>query len=489
METQSSPLHIVLFPILAHGHLLPMADVARLFALHGVKCTILTTPGNVTYIETTIEQTNEYLKSKNEPGLLPISISLIPFPSAEVGLPDGIENVSISSAFEIRHKFFHAFLLLEKPFEQKLKEINPDAFVSDTFYAWSADVSARTSIPRLVFNGMGLLARCGLDVVHEILESLPDDVDKFVVPGLPHQFEMHRSQHLFYLKNKQIISALKHNNEMDARSYGEIVNSFLELEVDYAVHWRDVVRRKAWLVGPVALCNEKGIEKSSRGGASTSIGTQELLHWLDSKRAGTVVYICFGSIGNLNISKEQTMKIAIALEESNRDFIWVVKSSNETCYADWLDEFERRMHKDGIGLIIRGWAPQVVILNHPAVGGFLTQCGWNSILEAITAGVPMITWPMNGDQFFNEMLVVDVLQVGAAVGAKVGGPYFENQQLIEAEAIKSVIERVVGEGMEGDAMRKRAGILKEKAKAAVQEGGSSYSDLKSLIEELKARRL
>ncbi|KAJ4771320.1 Glycosyltransferase [Rhynchospora pubera] len=487
METQSSPLHIVLFPILAHGHLLPMTDVARLFALHGVKCTILTTPGNVTYIETTIEQTNEYLKSKNEPGLLPISISLIPFPSAEVGLPDGIENVSISSAFEIRHKFFHAFLLLEKPFEQKLKEIIPDAFVSDTFYAWSADVSARTSIPRLVFNGMGLLARCGLDVVHEILESLPDDVDKFVVPGLPHQFEMHRSQHLFYLKNKQIISALKHNNEMDARSYGEIVNSFLELEADYAVHWRDVVRRKAWLVGPVALCNEKVIEKSSRGGASTSIGTEEL--WLDSKRAGTVVYICFGSIGNLNISKEQTMKIAIALEESNQDFIWVVKSSNEKCYADWLNEFEKRMHKDGIGLIIRGWAPQVVILNHPAVGGFLTQCGWNSILEAITAGVPMITWPMNGDQFFNEMLVVDVLQVGAAVGAKVGGPYFENQQLIEAETIKNVIERVVGEGMEGEAMRKRAKVLKEKAKAAVQEGGSSYSDLKSLINELKARRL
>ncbi|KAJ4771325.1 Glycosyltransferase [Rhynchospora pubera] len=131
---------------------------------------------------------------------------------------------------------------------------------------------------------------------------------------------------------------------------------------------------------------------------------------------------------------------------------------------------------------IRGWAPQVVILDHPAVGGFLTQCGWNSTLEAITAGVPMITWPMNADQFYNEKLVGEV-------GAKVGGPYFENQELIEAETIKNVIERVVGEGMEGEAMRKRAKILKEKAKAAVQEGGSSYSDLKSLIDELKARRL
>ncbi|KAJ4806701.1 Glycosyltransferase [Rhynchospora pubera] len=177
------------------------------------------------------------------------------------------------------------------------------------------------------------------------------------------------------------------------------------------------------------------------------------------------------------------MKIAIALEESDRDFIWVIKSPNETCFAHLLDEFETRMRKERKGLIIRGWAPQVVILDHLAVGGFLTQCGWNSILEAITAGVPMITWPMIADQFLNEKLVVDILQVGATVGAKVGGPYFENQPLIEAETIKSVIERVVGEGMEGEAMRKRAEVLKEKAKAAVQEGGSSYSDLKSLIED------
>ncbi|KAJ4771324.1 Glycosyltransferase [Rhynchospora pubera] len=356
MATQSSrPLHIVLFPFFSHGHLLPMADLARLFSIHGVKCTILTTPGNVTYIETTIQQTNEYLKSKNEPGLMPISISLIPFPSAEVGVPDGIENVSASGSPEIQQKFLQGFFLLEKPFEQKLKEINPDAFVSDTFYAWSASVSARTTIPRLVFNGMGLLAHCAIDVVCEILESLPDDVDKFAIPGLPHQFEMYRSQHLFTLKNKQILSVIRRNSEMDARSYGEIVNSFLELEVDYAVHWHDVVGRKAWLVGPVALCNEKQIEKSSRGGANTSIGTEELLHWLDSKRAGTVVYICFGSVAILNISKEQTMKIAIALEESDQDFIWVVKSPNETCYADWLDEFEKRMHNERKGLIIRGW--------------------------------------------------------------------------------------------------------------------------------------
>ncbi|XP_078151395.1 scopoletin glucosyltransferase-like [Carex rostrata] len=486
MTTQSSPLHILFFPFLAHGHLLPMADVARVFALRGVKCTFLTTPANVTCIEPTFHRTNKFIESKNDTHLVPISVSLISFPSAEVGLPDGLENASFASHPEMRHKFFQAFMLLEKPFEQVLKEINPDTFVSDTFFTWSADVSARTGIPRLAFNGMGLVARSAQEKLHQILESLPDEADKFVVPGLPHQLEMHRGQFMFPTKNKEMLTMFKVSNEMDARSYGEIVNSFLELEADYAAHWREVVGRKAWLIGPVVLCNEELIEKSNRGG-NTSIGTEELLQWLDSKRSGSVVYICFGSIEHSNISLEQFMNIAIALEESDRDFIWVVKSSSLEGYNDWLEGFEQKMHKEKRNLIIKGWAPQLLILNHPAVGVFVTHCGWNSTLEAITAGVPMITWPMGGDQFFNEKLIVEMLQVGAAIGVK-EGPYLDSRQLIEAETIKNVIESVVGVGVESEAMRKRAKDLKEKAKAAVQEGGSSYSDLGNLIEELIARR-
>jgi hypothetical protein len=63
---------------------------------------------------------------------------------------------------------------------------------------------------------------------------------------------------------------------------------------------------------------------------------------------------------------------------------------------------------EGKGLIIRGWAPQVLILDHEAVGGFVTHCGWNSTLEGVTAGVPMVTWPMFAEQFFNEKLVTQV---------------------------------------------------------------------------------
>ncbi|KAF5192016.1 Glycosyltransferase, partial [Thalictrum thalictroides] len=93
----------------------------------------------------------------------------------------------------------------------------------------------------------------------------------------------------------------------------------------------------------------------------------------------------------------------MGLEASAILFIWVVRTRNDDKEHSLPKGFEDRI--EGKGLIIRNWSPQVLILDHPAIGGFMTHCGWNSIIEAITAGVPLITWPLFAEQFYNEQLV------------------------------------------------------------------------------------
>ena len=125
----------------------------------------------------------------------------------------------------------------------------------------------------------------------------------------------------------------------------------------------------------------------------------------------------------------------------------------------------------------------MLILDHEAVGGFVTHCGWNSILEGVSAGVPMVTWPMRVDQFYNAKLVTQVLKIGVDVA----GQQWKRMEgdTIKREAIdKAVRQIMVGE--EAEEMRSRAKKLREMAKRAVEDGGSSYSDLNVLIEELRS---
>jgi UDP:flavonoid glycosyltransferase YjiC (YdhE family) len=276
---------------------------------------------------------------------------------------------------------------------------------------------------------------------------------------------------------------LKASKEAELRSFGVVVNSFYELEPAYADYYKKVLGRRAWNVGPVSLCNRDIEDKAGRG-KETSIDQHECLKWLDSKKPNSVVYICFGS--TTNFSDSQLKEIAAGLEASGQQFIWVVRRNKkgQEDKEDWLPEgFEERM--EGMGLIIRGWAPQVLILDHEAIGAFVTHCGWNSTLEGITAGKPMVTWPIFAEQFYNEKLVTDVLKTGVGVGVKewlrVHGDH------VKSEAVEKTITQIMV-GEEAEEMRSRAKKLGQTARKAVEEGGSSYSDFNALIEELRWRR-
>ncbi|XP_039138755.1 scopoletin glucosyltransferase-like [Dioscorea cayenensis subsp. rotundata] len=225
-------------------------------------------------------------------------------------------------------------------------------------------------------------------------------------------------------------------------------------------------------------------------GDKPAIDKYEFLNWLDNKKPNSVLYVCFGSM--IKFTSTQLHEIALGLESSQQPFIWVLKKELfEDEREGLMEEHEKRV--EGRGLIIRGWAPQMLILNHEAVGGCLTHCGWNSTLEAVTAGVPLVTMPMFAEHFYTERFIVDVLKIGLGVGVK----HFGTGQRFEAgmEKVGAVVHREDIEtavltlmvGTEGEEMRRRARELKVSAMMAVK-GGSSYSDIVKFIEELSQKK-
>ncbi|KAG5051396.1 hypothetical protein JHK87_003594 [Glycine soja] len=460
---------------MAHGHMIPLVDMAKLFAAKGVRTTIITTPLNAPIISKTIEQTKTH-QSKE------INIQTIKFPNVGVGLPEGCEHSDSVLSTDLFPIFLKATTLMQEPFEQLLLHQRPNCVVADWFFPWTTDSAAKFGIPRLVFHGISFFSLCATKIMslYKPYNNTCSDSELFVIPNFPGEIKMTRLQ----VGNFHTKDNVGHNSfwneaeESEERSYGVVVNSFYELEKDYADHYRNVHGRKAWHIGPLSLCNRNKEEKIYRG-KEASIDEHECLKWLDTQTTNSVVYVCFGSA--VKFSDSQLLEIAMGLEASGQQFIWVVRKSIQEKGEKWLPEgFEKRM--EGKGLIIRGWAPQVLILEHEAIGAFVTHCGWNSTLEAVSAGVPMITWPVGAEQFFNEKLVTEVLKIGVPVGVKKwsysGVDCCAKWDVVE-KAVKMVFAK---EELEG--MRKRAKVLAQMARRAVEEGGSSDSNLDVLIQEL-----
>ncbi|KAG1327462.1 putative UDP-glycosyltransferase 89B1 [Cocos nucifera] len=241
-------------------------------------------------------------------------------------------------------------------------------------------------------------------------------------------------------------------------SWGAVINTFDALEGPFLAHLKRGYRR-VWAVGPIfPACPAAG-----RGGRS-SVPVEEVAAWLDACPPRSVVYVCFGS--QCTPTEKQGRALAAALESSGVRFVWATGGG----VAVVPEGFEGRVA--GRGLVVRGWAPQVEILSHGAMGAFVTHCGWNSVLEAAVAGVALLAWPLDADQFVNATLLVEELGVAVRVG-----------EGMEGTTEPEELARVMAEGAWPE-MRARMAELGRKAAEAVAEGGSSYRDFEQMVKEL-----
>ncbi|KAJ4705030.1 Glycosyltransferase [Melia azedarach] len=481
MDSIPNKPHFVLIPLMAQGHMIPMTDMARNFAERGVVVSLITTPQNASRFESIISRAR---KSK-----LPIQLVQIPFPCQEVGLPVGYENLDNLPSPDLLRKFYIALDKLQEPLEKFLLEKGnppPSCIISDKCLSWTSETAQKLKIPRLVFHGMcsfSLLSSHTL-MLHKAHNSVTSDSEPFLIPlpaGITQRIEVTKAQLPGAFVSRPDFDDFRNKmQEAEQSAAGVVVNSFHELENGFVDEYEKAIGKKVWCIGPVSFCNREKIDKFERGNNKASIDDKQCLEFLNSMKPRSVIYACLGSLCRLVPS--QLIEIGLGLEASRRPFIWVIKSSEEL--EKWLleENFEEKIK--GRGLLIKGWAPQIFILSHQAIGGFLTHCGWNSTLEGISFGVPMITWPLFAEQFFNEKLIVQVLEVGIRVGVEIPVRWGEEEKigiLVKRDEVEKAVNILMDEGEEGQKRRERVRQLQLKATKAMEKDGSSHLSISLLI--------
>jgi hypothetical protein len=197
------------------------------------------------------------------------------------------------------------------------------------------------------------------------------------------------------------------------------------------------------------------------------------LAWLDKQSCNSVIYVSLGSGAFMDV--KELVELAWGLAHSKQPFLWVLRPGS-IYGAEWIEVLPEGF-KENIGdrgYIVK-WAPQKKVLAHCAIGGFLSHCGWNSTLESICEGIPMICKPCFGDQKVNARYVSHVWKVGLEL---------ESDKLERGEIERAIRRLLVNE--DGKEMRKRGKNLKERCELCIREGGSSSNSLSELIDMIKS---
>ncbi|CAN0923161.1 Crocetin glucosyltransferase 3 [Linum grandiflorum] len=468
--------HIVMLPFMAHGHLIPFLSLAQKIQRRrpDITITIATTPLNTQYLRSSLAGSNN--NSNN------IRLHDLPLSSEEYGLPPGAENTE-NLPLDMMINLFLSSTTLESPVNDLIVKITaedggrpPLCVISDVFFGWANDVAAANKTPNFTFTtggAYGTLAYTSiwLNRPHRRADGQEQEEEEyFDVPGFGDGRRFHITQlHKFLRKADGTDSWSKFFQiqlPKSLESHGWLCNSVEEIEPLGFELLRKYTNRQIYGIGPL-LPNEFLLGSSSSSRATTKthgVSPEKCSEWLQLHEPGSVLYISFGSQNSINPS--QMMELAIGLEQSSVSaFVWVIRppigfDRKSEFRPEWLPEgFEERMKESKRGLLIRNWAPQLEILSHESVGGFLSHCGWNSVLESLSQGVPIIGWPLAAEQAFNSKMLVE--EMGVAVELARGAVVD-----LDREEVKRVVEIVM---VNGEEMKRRALMVSEELKASVRD--------------------
>lgn len=476
-----SEQNIVMFPFMMQGHLIPFLALA----LH-----IERTKGYTITFVNTLFHINKFRSSL--PSTSSIRFLEIPFSSSDHGLPPNIDNTD-TLPYNLVIRFLEASTSLKPAFQKLLQNLiqdkhgqKPLCVIGDIFLGWTATVAKELGLFHAIFSGA---SGYGLACYYSLWLNLPHrnvDSDEFYLPDFEEASKIHLSQlptNIFEANGEDPWSRFQKKNLLAyANSDGIIFNTVGNFDQMGLLYFKRKLGHPVWPIGPVLLSTEN----RTRVGKENGVKPEICRDWLDTKPLNSVLYISFGSMNT--ISASHLMQLAMALELSGKNFIWVVRPpinfdiNSEFKAEEWLPKgFEDRV--SGRGLLVHHWAPQVEILSHKAVSAFLTHCGWNSVLESLSYGVPLLGWPMAAEQFFNAKLLEEKVGVCLEVAR---GKSCE----IRHEDLVAKIELLMSETENGNEIRKKAGEVKKMIENSMKdEKGLRGSSSKAMDDFFKAAML
>ncbi|KAJ3691187.1 hypothetical protein LUZ61_020351 [Rhynchospora tenuis] len=444
---------VVLYSASSAGHLIPMVSLAKLFHEHGFSATVITF--NHPLISSKADQEVSHLSSANPS----ISFHVLPLITAGESYanlqPPDVTRIIVQAQNKNLQN-----IILDLSKTSCVRVIVLDSICTDAL-----DAARQLSIPTYFFMLFGASAAAfflnllELDVSSSLsLKDFGNDPINF--PGLP---PILTSDCPIFLIDRESCKAVMQASRDLVKSDGILMNTFESLEPKAISALREGLCAPSFNMPPVYSIGPLVTERREKEMEER----HESLKWLDLQPKCTVVFLCFGSLGGFSL--DQIKQIAIGLENSGHRFLWVLKLNTEhrNFFNKSIPEFELgQILPEGFlnrtkdrGMVVKTWAPQIQVLHHESVGGFVTHCGWNSILEAVTAGKPMVCWPLYAEQWLNKIFLVDH---DTRLGVVMEG---YDKDMVVAEEIEAKVRWLMeGEGSE---------LLKERAKAMMDKAAES----------------
>ncbi|XP_057251948.1 anthocyanidin 3-O-glucosyltransferase 2 [Beta vulgaris subsp. vulgaris] len=472
---------LVLIPSPATGHLVSTIEFAKLIIKHDQRISILVIIFHMpihssTNVDAYIESQSHKIDSNRITFLTLPPLSNPPDPASS--------------------NFFYDIVDLHKPLIKHSlvsRSTKPAAFVLDLVCVNLIDIAKEfeassyiyftsgTSLLNVMFHLQKLLDDKGFNVATEFCNSGDAELD---IPGFRNRVPAKVLPLLLFDKGSGRSGLLHHFARRFRETKGILVNTFMELEPSIIQSLHNDIPT-IYPVGPVLALDEH-IRSGTREEDRDSI-----IRWLDDQPSSSVVYLCFGSMGSFD--EEQVKEIANGLDRCGHRFLWCLRRpSSENKY---VLPSEDGTFKDALppgfldrtaprGKII-GWAPQARVLDHRAVGGFLSHCGWNSIVESIWFGVPIGTWPMHSEQQLNAFQLLKELELAVEIRMDYQRNLMEQDAnfRVTAEEVENGVKKLMSID---ETMRGKLQEMKNISRKVLKYGGSSHNSLTNFISQVSS---